>query len=163
MYPTRGGTASLHSINPNHIFSGGKTIPQKKGGVTKEGKENHEENPLVDVVYFQHLVRRLGCWWWWWWWEISFSGTVNPERWWSSAEPSFLLIPPLSLAEIRGSFTLTHLSLFLFPHCKKNSGSEALHPFWFLSSVSIPTPHNTRKQKKPIKLRFFATQKGESG
>ena len=61
MYPTRGGTASLHSINPNHIFSGGKTIPQKKGGVTKEGKENHEENPLVDVVYFQHLVRRLGC------------------------------------------------------------------------------------------------------
>jgi hypothetical protein len=43
----------------------------------------------------------------------------------------------LSLVEIRGSFTLTHLRRFLFPHCKKNSGSVVLHVLWFLSSVSI--------------------------
>lgn len=155
---------SLHPINPkSHLLWEANHKPEKRKRVEKWGKKIMKKpNPLSWCCCFQHLVRRLSCWWWWWWW-CSFSGTVRPERWCSIAEPSFLLIPPLSLAEIRGSFTLTHLSLFLFPHCKKNSGSEALHPFWFLSSVSIPTPHNTRKQKKPIKLRFFATQKGESG
>lgn len=58
-----------------------------------------------------------------------------------------------------GSLTLTHLSLFLFPHCKKNSGSididvdvdvdDNLQALWFFSSFSIPT---AKKPQKPRKI-----------
>lgn len=79
-----------------------------------------------------HLVRRLG----WIWWEISFSEAATKHRS-IREEVIFLLILPPNLSETCVPLTLTHLSLFLFPHCKKNSGSEALQALWFLSSVSI--------------------------
>lgn len=63
-----------------------------------------------------------------------------------------------------GSLTLTHLSLFLFPHCKKNSGSididvdvdvdDNLQALWFFSSFSIPT---AKKPKNPEKFQLVYT------
>lgn len=105
---------------------------------------------LYVVVYVNNLVRRFGCWWWI--CEVSFSERPTPERLLSAPELSFLLTPPLSLVEIRGSFTLTHLRRFLLPHCKKNSGSVALHALWFLSSVSIPATTATKQHKNPISV-----------
>lgn len=76
---------------------------------------------------FADLVRGLS-----WRWEASLSEEAN-------LEVIFLRIPALNLAEISGSLTLTHLTRFLFPHCRKSSGSEGcLQALWFLSSVSIP-------------------------
>lgn len=94
---------------------------------TKQGRGVAQKNYLK----FSHLVRRLD-----WRWEFSFS-EAETAKLWIRDDVIFLKMPPLSLSEISEPLTLTHLSLFLFPHCKKNSGSEALGSLWFLSSVSI--------------------------
>lgn len=102
---------------------------------------------------FADLVRGLS-----WRWEASLSEEAN-------LEVIFLRIPALNLAEISGSLTLTHLTRFLFPHCRKSSGSEGcLQALWFLSSVSIsalktPTHHHENENFVNWEIPKAKTQK----
>lgn len=102
-----------------------------------------------------HLVKRV---------EVSLSEAVVIKHR-SIREVIFRrMIAPLDFWEscFCGSLTLTHLSFFLFPHCKKKSGSIAidvdvdvddnLQALSVLSSFSIPTTKKTMKTHKNFSL-----------
>lgn len=108
----------------------------------KQKIKEKTNNFFLKIYKSSHLVKRV---------EVSLSeAAVTKHR--SIREVIFRrMTAPLDFWEscFCGSLTLTHLSLFLFPHCKKNSGSididvdvdvdDNLQALWFFSSFSIPT------------------------
>ena len=135
---------------------------------SKKGKKERAKNTgpetwrtgLLRTRRKSNLVIRLD-----WRRDVSFSVVAEETTNLSIREVIFLRKTPSDLREmIWGSLTLTHLSLFLFPHCKKNSGSKLLQEaLWFLSSFSISVTENKKQRPsqklEPYKARNFEYNK----